>query len=147
MLILKELAHRRALLDTVGVWGSNPHAPTIVFNNLAQFIAFRVTPNQSREISRFRLGSPQRSSVALSNQPKNLIQNCPTRRFWQATRPMSWTIRTLIYGIRRQILDDCPRKSWESKDLDSLYYSPPITQLPWRFFQAQKPKARFGSRL
>ena len=29
MLILKELDHGRALLDPVGVWGSNPHAPTI----------------------------------------------------------------------------------------------------------------------
>ena len=44
MLILKELAHRRALLDTVGVWGSNPHAPTNIINNLAPLTSFPVTP-------------------------------------------------------------------------------------------------------
>jgi len=32
-------------VDTVGVWGSNPHAPTNLFNNLAHFTAFIVTPN------------------------------------------------------------------------------------------------------
>jgi len=30
---LKRVSPRR--VDTVGVWGSNPHAPTNVFNNLA----------------------------------------------------------------------------------------------------------------
>ena len=51
MLILKELAQGRSL-DTVGVWGSNPHAPTNPFNNLAQFIAFSVTPNYAIRIKK-----------------------------------------------------------------------------------------------
>jgi len=39
---LKRVSPRRALLDTVGVWGSNPHAPTNPFNNLAVSTAFSV---------------------------------------------------------------------------------------------------------
>jgi hypothetical protein len=31
-------------LDTVGVWGSNPHAPTNAFNDLAPLNAFAVKP-------------------------------------------------------------------------------------------------------
>jgi hypothetical protein len=30
--------------DTVGVWGSNPHAPTKTFNNLHALPSFSVTP-------------------------------------------------------------------------------------------------------
>ena len=39
------LVDLKRVIDTVGVWGSNPHAPTIVFNNLARFTAFSVTPD------------------------------------------------------------------------------------------------------
>jgi len=31
--------------DTVGVWDSNPHAPTNLFNNLTLLASFSVTPN------------------------------------------------------------------------------------------------------
>ncbi|HSB27908.1 MAG TPA: hypothetical protein VLE19_08635 [Pyrinomonadaceae bacterium] len=34
-------------LDTVGVWGSNPHAPTIPFNDLEQLTAFSVVPEDT----------------------------------------------------------------------------------------------------
>jgi hypothetical protein len=39
-------------IDAVGVCGSNPHAPTNSFNNLAQFSAFPVTPNYAISDSR-----------------------------------------------------------------------------------------------
>jgi len=38
------LGHR---VDTVGVWGSNPHAPTNPFNNLTPIASLSVTPNYS----------------------------------------------------------------------------------------------------
>ncbi len=34
-------------IDTVGVWGSNPHAPTNTFNNLALTTTFSVAPKRS----------------------------------------------------------------------------------------------------
>jgi len=33
-------------VDTVGVWGSNPHAPTIFLNNLALATPFSVAPKK-----------------------------------------------------------------------------------------------------
>jgi len=44
LLIPKDFTGGRALLDTVGVWGSNPHAPTNIINNLAPLTSFPVTP-------------------------------------------------------------------------------------------------------
>ena len=36
-------------VDTVGVWGSNPHAPTISINNLALTPAFSAAPKRSNQ--------------------------------------------------------------------------------------------------
>jgi hypothetical protein len=47
----KRVTKGRALLDTVGVWGSNPHAPTNAFNDLASLTTFSVTPNYAIWIS------------------------------------------------------------------------------------------------
>jgi hypothetical protein len=33
---IRRFTWRAAVLDTVGIWGSNPHAPTISINTLAQ---------------------------------------------------------------------------------------------------------------
>jgi hypothetical protein len=40
-------AIRGVELDTVGVWGSNPHAPTNPFNKLARTTSFSVDPKRS----------------------------------------------------------------------------------------------------
>ena len=52
MLISKDFTRGRALLDTVGVWGSNPHAPTNVFNNLAPPSYLSVTPDYAIRIKK-----------------------------------------------------------------------------------------------
>jgi hypothetical protein len=36
-------------IDTVEVWGSSPHGPTIRFNNLAISLAYRVAPHCSNK--------------------------------------------------------------------------------------------------
>src|SRR5437879_2237810 len=42
----------RPQLDTVGVWGSNPHAPTNPFNNLTLRLSFFDTPHYAiRELT------------------------------------------------------------------------------------------------
>jgi hypothetical protein len=38
---------RLSYLDTVGVWGSNPHAPTIILNKLRRTTTFSVAPERS----------------------------------------------------------------------------------------------------
>ena len=45
-------------LDTVGVWGSNPHAPTNLSNNLVRTTKFSVDPKRLTELS-----APPRASV------------------------------------------------------------------------------------
>jgi len=37
----------QGIFDTVEVWGSSPHGPTIFFNRLASVTAFIITPNSS----------------------------------------------------------------------------------------------------
>jgi hypothetical protein len=44
-LVLVDLKRVNQGFDTVGVWGSNPHAPTNLFNNLATKPSLSVTPD------------------------------------------------------------------------------------------------------
>ena len=45
LLILKDFTRGRALLDTVGVWGSNPHAPTnSTYSHYPHFSLRQITP-------------------------------------------------------------------------------------------------------
>jgi hypothetical protein len=39
----------KRVVDTVGVWGSNPHAPTNTLNNLATSTALFVDPKRSTQ--------------------------------------------------------------------------------------------------
>ena len=55
----KELHHG---FDTVGVWGSNPHAPTNLFNNLAPSSYLSVTPDYAIRIKKSD-DLPMRTSV------------------------------------------------------------------------------------
>jgi hypothetical protein len=43
----KRVGPTSSTIDTVGVWGSNPHAPTNVFNKLALTPKFAAAPERS----------------------------------------------------------------------------------------------------
>src|SRR4030095_15147320 len=63
----------RSKIDTVGVWGSNPHAPTISINKLAQLTALSVTPFYS-------IGAHATSRLNTLVADKSFIKAVPSRR-------------------------------------------------------------------